>query len=199
MIKKIGFPSHHGSALLICWFAVLVPDPVQAHEHREVGGYEFRVGWQNEPAYAGQPNAVTLAVSRAKKPVKDLEKHLRLEISFGGQRRTLELRPHFRESGQYLAFVLPTREGDYQFRFFGKIGEQSIEQTFDSTQGEFSGVRATQPIEFPEKSSNAPAPTIKPKEKGGGSETSARADILGWGALFLSGLAVVVAFSRRRK
>ncbi len=39
-------------------------NPISAHEGRDVGGYNFVVGFLHEPAYEGQLNAVSLIVTR---------------------------------------------------------------------------------------------------------------------------------------
>ena len=123
-----------------------------AHERRDVAGkYTFVVGWTGEPAYAGQMNGVSLNVTNTatKAPVEGLEKTLKVEIIQGAQKRELPLRAVFRQPGVYAADVVPTKEGDYRFRFFGAIEGTQIDEAFDSADGKFDGVKSSQAILFP--------------------------------------------------
>src|SRR5260221_7981161 len=64
-------------------------NPASAHEHRHVGAYELTVGWQNEPTYAGYPNAVIVLIKDASgKPVDDIgdPPSLKVEVSTGTQK-----------------------------------------------------------------------------------------------------------------
>jgi hypothetical protein len=45
--------------------------PVLAHEHREIGSYQFTVGFMEEPALEGSPNAVSLEVMKTSEPTAD--------------------------------------------------------------------------------------------------------------------------------
>ena len=44
---------------------VLGAAPALAHEQRQVGAYQFTVGWQHEPAYVDAQNAVQVFVHDA--------------------------------------------------------------------------------------------------------------------------------------
>jgi hypothetical protein len=55
--------SHLAALCLILAGALLSHGRAFAHGHIEVGEYSFSVGFLNEPAYLGQPNAVYLAVT----------------------------------------------------------------------------------------------------------------------------------------
>lgn len=126
--------------------------PALAHETREVGDYRFVVGWMVEPAFAGQKNGIDLRVSRKDNgdPVEGLEKTLKAEIIFGAQKRTVDIRTVFRTPGAYTSDLVPTREGDYRFRFFGTAGSASINETFDSAEGKFNKALSIEAIQFPE-------------------------------------------------
>jgi len=52
----IAFSARVALIAVIAMLATFVS--ASAHEHREVGKYEFVVGFQNEPAYVNQPNGV---------------------------------------------------------------------------------------------------------------------------------------------
>lgn len=155
---------HAARALCVMLGAVLAAaviagaaDSAQAHERRTVEGYEFVVGWREEPAFLGEVNGVDLGVTRPAAgasegaPVEGLEQTLRVEVFSGGDRRTLELRPRFRMPGRYTADLLPTRAGDYRFRFFGTIEGRPIDATFDSADGKFDGVQPVAAIQFPRR------------------------------------------------
>src|SRR5690349_9789971 len=71
-------------------FAIVVStaSPAWAHEHRQVGKYQFTVGWLNEPTYTGYPNAVVLIIADAAgKPVDDIgdPPTLKVQVTTGAQ------------------------------------------------------------------------------------------------------------------
>ncbi|MEJ7652596.1 MAG: hypothetical protein WKH64_04215 [Chloroflexia bacterium] len=93
-----------------------------AHEHREVGKYEFVVGFQNEPAYVNQPNGVWVSIhevapteaaagaeeGRADRGVgEDPEGN----GAAGAATMPVTLRAAFGEPGVYLGDFIPTTEG----------------------------------------------------------------------------------------
>src|SRR5262245_46025332 len=96
-------------------FFVLKVPKAYAHEHRTVGDYEVVLGWQHEPIYAGVFNGPELFVTNTKteKPVTGLEETLALTVTFGPDSKTLVLEPAYNDPGHYLAFLTPTRPGDY--------------------------------------------------------------------------------------
>ncbi len=53
-----------GSVLLVTFVA----GPASAHEMRQVGKYQFTVGWGDEPAYSGLRNSVQLILAKGGKP-----------------------------------------------------------------------------------------------------------------------------------
>ena len=44
-----------GAAVLAASSLLAMTSPAAAHERRNVGPYQFVVGWLNEPAFQGQP------------------------------------------------------------------------------------------------------------------------------------------------
>ena len=122
-----------------------------AHENRDVGKYRLTVGWTGEPAYQGQRNGLSLAIVNkdTNQPVEGAEKTLQAEILFGGQKREVALRAVFRQPGQYTADLIPTRDGDYRFRFFGDIEGQKVDEVFDSADGKFNAVQQADALYFP--------------------------------------------------
>lgn len=149
--------------------------PALAHEGREVGEYQIVFGWRVEPAYTGLFNGpeftVTMHGGEAHEAeatpeaehsdmssdhheedsaaVEGLEDTLQIEVSYGGQTKLLRLRAIFGEPGSYTADLIPTQPGDYSFRIFGTIGDTEIDETFSSTEGEFSSVEPVEDIQFP--------------------------------------------------
>lgn len=139
--------------LTVLWSSVLPqPSPVLAHEHREVGNYLLVVGWADEPPLVGEKNALTLRVTEqmSERPVLGLEQTLRVEVQAGNQKRELALDPVFRQPGQYEARVIPTRPGDYQFRFLGSVEALEVDVLFDSREGGFEGAQSAQGLQFPD-------------------------------------------------
>lgn len=127
-----------------------------AHEGREVGGYELHFGWRNEPAITGFPNGPEVFIhihgeSESEEPPfpADLAVSLKVEVTFGSESATLELRQAWQEPGHYIADLIPTLPGDYTFRVFGTIGDTEVNETFSSTEGQFSSVDPSTDVMFP--------------------------------------------------
>jgi hypothetical protein len=124
-----------------------------AHEHREVGDYEFTVGFTGEPALVGEPNGLSLDVQLGHgddgTPVEGLQETLDAEVMFAGETKPLELRARFGQPGSYVADLLPTAEGTYSFRIFGTIEGADIDETFTGGPDTFSEVESTESIAFP--------------------------------------------------
>jgi hypothetical protein len=121
-----------------------------AHERRTVQGFNFVVGWVGEPALLNQPNSVDLRVARASDstPVTGLESTLKVEVTSGSDKITLDLRPRFNVPGAYDGRMLPTRAGAYSLRFFGTIEGAQINETFTASPTTFGLIE--EPNTFPE-------------------------------------------------
>ncbi len=136
---------------------LMLADTAGAHERRQVGSYIMRVGWADEPAFAGVKNAVEVLLADASgKPVTDLPEDLKVEIIFGGQKMgPLPLEAAFGKAfgrpGDFRVAVIPTRPGNYTFRFVGSFGGQRIDQSFTSSDKTFDPVTESSAIEFPAK------------------------------------------------
>jgi hypothetical protein len=111
------------------------------------------VGWEVEPTYVREKNAATIRVSRAgtnpAEPVTGVEKTLKVDIRQGAQTKTFDLRTVFGQPGFYVADIIPTREGDYVWAFKGSIGEDKIDEKFDTADGKFDSVQRATALEFP--------------------------------------------------
>jgi hypothetical protein len=140
-------------AAAIFAFMTAHPDALLAHERIAVGDgqYEMVVGFGNEPAYVGEPNALSLRVEAfatgGAAPVDDLAGTLSAEVSKDGQTFSRPLEP-LGEGAYEMAFV-PTAAGDYTFRIFGEIGEVPVDESVTSGPETFSSVEPLSAIEFP--------------------------------------------------
>jgi hypothetical protein len=131
-----------------------------AHSAQAVGDFHLEVGWLNEPALVGQPNAVQLAIKdHDDAPVTDLgPDELTVRVSTGGQDSAdLPLLAAFDAAegegplGEYHAELIPTAPGDYSFHFTGKIHDTAVDLTVASGAETFDPVVGSSDLEFPVK------------------------------------------------
>src|SRR4051794_15015968 len=164
MSKHKGKIIAGGLTLLIALgvFFVLKAPTAYAHEHRATGDYDIVFGWQEEPIYAGFFNGPELFVTNAKtkKPVTGLEETLTLTVTFGPASKQLELAPAEDDPGHYVAYMTPTRPGDYDFQLSGVISETTavsatfVNETFSSADGEFESVDPAKDVLFPDSTTD---------------------------------------------
>src|ERR687886_958818 len=142
------------SALVLIAIFVL-PTSAFAHERRTIGNgkYDVVVGWDVEPAYEGLKNAASIRISEAGSnpgvPVEGAEKTLKVQIRQGATTREFPLRAVFGQQGYYVADILPTRAGDYQWTFVGSIGDVQINDKFDTADAKFNKVESSTALQFP--------------------------------------------------
>src|SRR5918912_2452892 len=135
--------------------ATLLPTGAFAHEHRTIanGKYDVTVGWDVEPAFQGQKHGDSIRISEAGSnpavPVEGAEKTLKVRIRQGATTREFPLRAVFGQKGYYVADLMPTREGDYQWTFVGSVNGEAVNDTFDTADGKFNKVQSASPLEFP--------------------------------------------------
>ena len=135
-------------------FAVNATAGMLAHVEIDVGDgqYVMEVGFRDEPAYLGLPNALALRVERyatgGTEPVNDLAATLSAEVSKDGQTMSLVLVPV--GEGAYEAAFVPTATGDYTFRISGTIGEATVDESVTSGPTTFNSVESLSTIEFPQ-------------------------------------------------
>lgn len=129
--------------------AGLLVGSVAAHERRDVGEYQFVVGFLNEPALVEEPNGLDLRVSLNDEPVEGLANTLQAEIIFGDERLPLEIRARFGQPGAYVSDVIPTETGTYSFHIFGDIEGTPVDETFTGGPDTFSEVAARDAMTFP--------------------------------------------------
>ncbi|MBM3943377.1 MAG: hypothetical protein FJ316_10745 [SAR202 cluster bacterium] len=126
-----------------------------AHERRDVGKYQFVVGFIAEPAFEGQKNGVDLRVTNKEttQPIEGLEKTLQVEITHIGSNtsKTFPIRTMFRDPGHYTNDLIFTAPGQYKFRFFGDIKGTPVNETFESGPGRFNDMQSSADLQFPQK------------------------------------------------
>jgi hypothetical protein len=140
---------------LIFTMLVLFAGQATAHEGRHVGDLEMVVGFGQEPAFAGQPNSVELLLfHHGGEPIIDLGDTLSVSVGFGDQSTDLSVEPFFEVGefgtpGDYRAWFIPTRAGQYSFHFTGTIEGAKIDETFTSGPKTFDDVVNPADAEFP--------------------------------------------------
>jgi hypothetical protein len=136
---------------------LFVPTSALAHERRTIAGgkYDVTVGWDVEPAFEGQQNGAGIRITKAgtdpAQPVEGAEKTLKVQIRQGGQMREFALHTVFQKPGYYVADIVPTRSGDYQWTFVGQIENDQVNETFDTADGKFDGIKPIADLQFPVK------------------------------------------------
>jgi len=188
----------HISLLLLALFVFLAaPRSVHAHGHVEVGDYELVIGFQNEPAYQGEPNGLSLEVTNhtTGQPVSGLEETLQVEIIYGASVKAVELRPRFGAEGAYTAYVLPTEAGDYTWRIFGEIEGTPVDVSMTSGPETFSPVEPKSTFSFP---GAEPANHELLAELESAHQTARTALFLGGGGLLVGLVGLVMAANAMR-
>ena len=125
--------------------------PAAAHESREVDRFTFVVGFIAEPAYTNIPNAVSLSITEteSEEPFEDLGDTLNVDVTFGEETFTSTMRPQFGEPGSYRADFVPSRPGQWTFRFFGTVDDVEVDETFISGPETFNDVQSISEESFP--------------------------------------------------
>lgn len=148
------------SRLLLLPFVALtvipfIAAPASAHGHIEVGEYSLTIGWWTEPAFANLPNGpeVTILHQETEEPiVKDVD--LQVDLTFGDETVTYPLEPAFvvgvfGDPGNYNADLVPTRPGTYEFRIYGTIEGEEVDETMVSGPDTFSDINDPAELAFP--------------------------------------------------
>jgi hypothetical protein len=126
------------------------------HERRNVGPYQFVVGFLSEPAFAGAINGIDLTITDPRannKPVEGIEKTLTAQVTSGGLTTSLNitLATRFGMPGKYAGHFVPTKEGSYTFLFKGKVEDTDVNEKFESGPGRFNDVQSTADLQYPTK------------------------------------------------
>jgi len=147
---------------LVAMLIVLMPNAVSAHEQRDLAGgkYHFVVGFLNEPALQNQPNGLDLTVTDLSqkdaagkgKAVEGLEKTLKAEVLVpNGAKKDLMVVTRYAMPGKYAGYFVPTQAGQYMFHVSGTIGDQKVDEMFQSGPGRFGDVEDLAAQQFPNK------------------------------------------------
>jgi hypothetical protein len=188
-----------GAAVAGALVALLaLPALALAHEVREVGDFQFVVGFMDEPVFTDQKSGLEFQVTRGEEPVEGLEESLEAEVIFQGQSRALPLEPRFGEPGWYQSVFFPTAAGPYTFHISGDIEGQAIDESFTSgpdTFGEVQDATSGQfPVAFPPTGD-----VVRDAQAGAAASTTATIALGVGGAGLLAGLvALGLSLSRRR-
>lgn len=132
-----------------------------AHVDVDVGDgqYVMEVGFRDEPAFVGQPNAIYIHVGEygtgGTKPVDGLASTLTAEVTKDGQTLSPPLVPM--GDGAYEAVFVPTETGDYTFHITGTIGDAPVDETITSGPSTFDSVQPLSAIAFPPQQEGASA------------------------------------------
>lgn len=138
--------------VMVLLFGVLTANLALAHERRDVGKYQFVVGFAVEPAFEGVPNGASLRVTNRETntPVTGLENTIQVEIHHGSTQAIKNLRAVFGQPGLYQADLIPTAPGTYEFHFKGTVEGLDVEEEFVSGPGRFNDVQPQADTQFPE-------------------------------------------------
>lgn len=146
------------ASLLVLLALALNFQSAVAHEGITVGDYEIVYGWVNEPPIAGQLNGVEIFVndisSGEQQPVEEqIVQSLVVELTYGGESKTLTLEPVFDTPGAFDATVIPTIPGLYSLKFSGTVGDTAVD-----SEVELEEVQPADAVQFPRGASTEPAP-----------------------------------------
>jgi hypothetical protein len=146
--------------ILLCISLLLPGLTIEVHAHTidSVGEYRIEIGWMNEPVVSGETNGIELYVSplipnipleeqKFKDGIADLEKTLKMELVFQGEKIILPLDSDHNIPGKYYAFVNPTVAGYYQANLLGSIKDTAVSISMHPPK-----VDNREYIEFPEQS-----------------------------------------------
>lgn len=145
------------AAVVVAASLITFSTTAAAHETRNVGPYVFVVGWLNEPAFQGQPNAATVRITDPRvtppKPVLDVHTTLAIRVFSGGLLTpyTGTVRAVFGQPGLYALDVIPTASGGYKYQLTGKVESLDVNETFESGPGRFNDVQAASAMQFPDQ------------------------------------------------
>lgn len=194
MFQRLGRAAVLGAALTM----IVSVGTTHAHGGREVGEFDFTVGFLDEPVYVGQKSGLDLRITRDEEPVEGLEETLEAEAIFEGESRDLTISPAFGDPGAYRSVFFPTAAGPYTFRIFGTIDGQDIDESFTSGIDDFNEVQDVTGGQFPVVLPAA-GDTARDAEAGAAAAGQATLALVIGGAGLVAGLvALGLTLARRR-
>lgn len=128
----------------------LFPGTASAHAERSVGPFDLEIGFRDEPAYIGVPNAVFLELSRGGEPVSDVGDALSVTLGFGDQTSDPLVFDPLEESGQYQAPFVPSQAGAYTFTLSGTLDGVKFDLSLSSGPKTFDEVQDISGATFPQ-------------------------------------------------
>ncbi len=135
---------------LILLAILIFPLTAMAHDEVEVGDYVFEIGWVSEPVIVGQPNGLYLFITPKEEQTEGEEHHaaegvtgaestLKFTVEYGSASQAYDVLPVAEAPGRYTASFIPTREGQYTFRFTGTLNGETVDVTFEPEEVEPAG------------------------------------------------------------
>ena len=192
-----------GSAAALAWvLSVALSAAALAHVtvDTEDGRYAVEVGFRDEPAYLGQPNALYVKVSAygtgGAEPVDGLADSLTAEVEKDGEVKELPLVPQ--GDGEYVGSFYPTALGDYTFRVGGEIDGSPVAIEETSSPTTFASVESLTAVQFPRE---LPAMGDLADQVAAADSAASTARIFGLAGVAIGALGVVlagVALARKR-
>jgi hypothetical protein len=128
---------------------ILIPGIASAHAERTVGPFDLEIGFLDEPAYVGVPNAVFLELSEGGHPVTDLGDALTVTIGFGDETSDAFVFDPLEEPGQYQAPFIPSQAGAYTFTLSGTLDGVKFDLSLTSGPKTFDEVQDLAGATFP--------------------------------------------------
>ena len=142
-------PSYEGALNAVSVTITRTEKNVHASMQNESEGEEDTEGKQN-----GMTSMAGMAHDQ-RAPVEGLEGSIQVEVTFvpTGASETFDLLAVFGEPGHYVANLVPTASGVYEFRVFGDIEGTIVDETFASRGGGggFDDIRPSAGLHFPEE------------------------------------------------
>ena len=182
---------------------LLVPAQAAAHVNIDVGDgqYVMELGFRDEPAYLGLPNALFLKVGEygagGTTPVEELAGTLTAEVTKDGQTKQLPLVPI--GDGVYEGALVPTAVGDYTFHITGAIGDATVDESVTSGPNTFNSVEPLSVIEFPISQTDPAQLAAAGADAQAAAATARTLGIVGAAAGILGLIVAAVALARSRQ
>jgi hypothetical protein len=137
------------AAMLAIAMLILIPGIASAHAERTVGPFDLEIGFLDEPAYVGVPNAVFLDLSEGGHPVANLGDALTVTVGFGDETSDPFVFDPLEEPGQYQAPFIPSQAGAYTFTLSGTLDGVTFDLSLTSGPKTFDVVQDLAGATFP--------------------------------------------------